>query len=476
LYSRDPSRPNKPVNILISLLILKELNDLTDDELIESLYFDYRFQYALGINDIERDRLCINTLGNFRRRLVEHETEHQVDLFHEEIESLSEHFAEYMQLNKSMARMDSFMLSSSCKKLTRIELVYVVIRNVVRTLDKLNIEVPQDFSPFLKTEHQNKTLYHTRSDKTEPKLNSLFTQAHTLYQYVSQLDVCLQTEAFQHLERLLTEQCVETENGVLVPVEGKNLKSTILQNPSDPDATFRKKGDKEHIGYTVNVVEVRDEDKKAGLILHHDVKQNTYHDTKFGSTFVKEHPLAKNIKTLATDGAYYSQPTLEEAKSKDMEVNFSQMTGRKVSDEKIGVDQFVIDDNLITHCPAGHAVVESIYDGAKEIYRAKFEKKLCEKCPLRAKCPIKEQKDFNAIRFTKNKHQTDLIRSQMGTERHKELSNFRAGVEGVPSALRRGYGIDRIPVRGFVRSKIWVRAKIMAYNFKSMLRYSPKMA
>jgi hypothetical protein len=66
------------------------------------------------------------------------------------------------------------------------------------------------------------------------------------------------------------------------------------------------------------------------MILHHDVKQNTYHDTKFGSTFVKEHPLAKNIKTLAIDGAYYSQSTIEEAKSNDIEVNFSQMTGRSI--------------------------------------------------------------------------------------------------------------------------------------------------
>jgi hypothetical protein len=49
---------------------------------------------------------------------------------------------------------------------------------------------------------------------------------------------------------------------------------------------------------------------------------------------------------------------------------------------------------LITHCPAEHQVVESIYDGEKKIYKAKFEKQLCEKCPLRAKCPIKEQKEY----------------------------------------------------------------------------------
>lgn len=47
LYSSEYSRPNKPVNILVSLLILKELHGLTDDELMSALYFDYRYQINL---------------------------------------------------------------------------------------------------------------------------------------------------------------------------------------------------------------------------------------------------------------------------------------------------------------------------------------------------------------------------------------------------------------------------------------------
>lgn len=75
LYSDKLSRPNKPVNILVSLLILKELNNLTDEELIDSYYFDYRFQHALGISDLSEEGLCINTLTNFRSRLVSYEAQ-----------------------------------------------------------------------------------------------------------------------------------------------------------------------------------------------------------------------------------------------------------------------------------------------------------------------------------------------------------------------------------------------------------------
>ena len=105
-----------------------------------------------------------------------------------------------------------------------------------------------------------------------------------------------------------------------------------------------------------------------------------------------------------------------------------------------------------------------------------MEKVYCDHCPMRAQCPIKEQKKYNNVRFTGNKLRVDSVRSQLGTERHKELSNYRAGIEGIPSTLRRAFQIDHIPVRGFVRSKIWVNAKVMAYNFKMFWKWGLKVA
>lgn len=86
LYSTEASRPNKAVNLLVSLLILKQQNQLSDEELIGTLYFDYRFQYALGLeSETNRERLCINTLSNFRRRLVEHELQTGETLIQQEM-------------------------------------------------------------------------------------------------------------------------------------------------------------------------------------------------------------------------------------------------------------------------------------------------------------------------------------------------------------------------------------------------------
>jgi hypothetical protein len=480
LYSDKASRPNKPVNILVSLLILKQQNLLSDEELLGSLYFDYRFQYALGLeSDSDRERLCINTLSNFRCSLVEHEIQTGESLLQQEMESLAEKMAEFLSINKSMARMDSTMLDSSCKKMNRIELVYTVIRNMVRELNKiLEIVIPESFLTYLEKGHKNKVIYKTKSTEEESKLDFLIQQAYDLHQWVQNESMALDTDAFAHLSRLLHEQSVESDEGIAVPIEGSNLSSRILQNPSDPDATFRHKSGKDHIGSILNLVEVHDTEKEVGLIMHADLKENTHSDAQFGEDFVKNHPLAKEIKTLAVDGAYFRQETVKHADENNLEINFSQMTGRSVSDDYVGVDQFKIDleTHKIIKCPQGFEPTFSIYDPEKEVYTAKFYKEHCQECPLLEHCQVKEQKRAYHVSFSENKRRTDQTRAKIGTERHRKLSNYRAGVEGVPSVLKRAYQLEHLPVRGQVCAKIWIYASIIAQNFKRCTRYLKNIA
>ena len=58
-------------------------------------------------------------------------------------------------------------------------------------------------------------------------------------------------------ERVLKEQTVVEESGTrrLKTKEDGAMGSQILQNPSDPDATYREKEGKQNRGYTTNIVE-----------------------------------------------------------------------------------------------------------------------------------------------------------------------------------------------------------------------------
>ncbi|HBQ85262.1 MAG TPA: DDE transposase, partial [Syntrophomonas sp.] len=52
MYSLDNGRPNTPVNILMSLEILKHMFGYNDQELLEQFYFNFQVNYALGIRNL----------------------------------------------------------------------------------------------------------------------------------------------------------------------------------------------------------------------------------------------------------------------------------------------------------------------------------------------------------------------------------------------------------------------------------------
>ncbi len=62
LYSSKASRPNTPVNVIVGALILKEALGDTDDELVEALMFDIRYQYALHTTSVQRVIIRVNLM------------------------------------------------------------------------------------------------------------------------------------------------------------------------------------------------------------------------------------------------------------------------------------------------------------------------------------------------------------------------------------------------------------------------------
>lgn len=83
LYSNNYSRPNTPVNVIVGALILKEALGDSDDELVQALMFDIRYQYALHTTSFEEQPLSDRTLSRFRARCLAYETETGIDLIHE---------------------------------------------------------------------------------------------------------------------------------------------------------------------------------------------------------------------------------------------------------------------------------------------------------------------------------------------------------------------------------------------------------
>jgi hypothetical protein len=474
IYSDNyASRPNSPVNVIIGLLILKEIFQLSDEELIGSLHFDIRYQYALRTTSYEKQPVSINTLTNFRNRLVEYEKLTGIDLIQLEVESQAEYIAKFLKVDNKKVRMDSLMVSSSCKKLTRLELVYNVNSKFVKALSKINADlIPEECKVYLEKGHKNETIYRTRDIETESKLQFLLNQSQILYNTALKIgEKITDLESCKLLSRMIKEQLSEDETGTVSPKLGSKISPESLQNPTDSDATYRTKYGP-NIGYVANVAESFND--KNSVITNYDLKPNIYSDSKFADDVIEKLISKVNDKSskiqLLVDGAYYGHNKAEDSLSKGIEIIPSELVGRKPSKEKLSYTSFSIDEetNVINRCAYGKKPTESYFSSSS--YTAKFDIEQCSGCPYQSNCPIKHQKKYNVVRVSEKRYQTDLQREKMNTAEYIKLTNKRAGIEGIPSVLRRRYKIDTIPVRGLLRSKLWVGFKIAAYNFKKLLK------
>ena len=67
MYCADNGRPNRAVQTVLGVHILKEMFNLTDQEALEQLEFNLLWHHALGL-DMEETHLPQKTLHNFRVR------------------------------------------------------------------------------------------------------------------------------------------------------------------------------------------------------------------------------------------------------------------------------------------------------------------------------------------------------------------------------------------------------------------------
>lgn len=467
LYSdTKASRPNNPVNAVIGSLILKELFSLTEDELLASILCDVRFQYALHTTSFDEQPFSDRTFSRFRERLYLHTIETGTDLLQEEMESMADAFVKYMNIDPSVKRMDSLMVSSSCKKMSRLEILYTCVANMAKAITRTGeAQLLKGMEHYLEDEDRNETIYHRKSEEISSRLQQVIDDATAL---IAQLgDAYYELPEYQLLRRVLIEQTDKNSEGKTVPKDKKQISPQSLQNPSDPDATYRSKAGKDNKGYVGNLVETFDEN--GAIITSYDYQENSHSDSSFCKEVIEKLGIQETETTLIADGAYASVENVELAANNNIDLVTTALLGKS---PEVVQAEFQIDSEkrIVTQCPAGKKPYKTSYYPKTLIYRASFDKKTCESCPLRDQCGVKLQKKSAFIMITENMVQRAAYLKKLSSDEYRTLSKKRNGVEGLPSILRRRYNVDHMPVRGLVRSKIWFSFKIGAINVKRMLK------
>jgi len=277
-------------------------------------------------------------------------------------------------------------------------------------------------------------------------------------------------DEYHLLLRVLKEQTVKDEQGNyhLKEASDPSMNSLMLQNPADPDATFREKNGKQHIGYIANVTE--SVGKNGSVVTSYQYEQNNHSDSQFLDEVLAEMEAQPEKGILVADGGYSGTSHRLAADEKNIELVSTGLLGRKSKD--IHADfEFNEKGDCVVRCASGWRPKSCSYVKQSGQCRASFPRSICENCPRRDECQPKIFKKTATVTISiKSKERAEQQRFH-NTETFSVLSAIRNGVESIPSILRRKYGIDHMPVRRKIPTKHLFGFKIAALNFKKLCRY-----
>ena len=467
LYSDKDSRPNTPVNVIVGSLIIKELFDYTDDEMVEGLMLDSRLQYALHTTSFEEQPLSDKTLSRFRKRCYDYETLHNADLYRDCVKDLGGKIAKMMNLNGNIKRMDSMMIESNIRFLSRMELIYTCISKMVIYLAKKRPEIiPESLKPYADPNDYNRVFHHQRSTGMGEKIQKLLADSDAL------LEICNADHEgvteYELFVRCLSEQTV-VEQGTrrLRTKEDGTMDSSALQNPSDPDATYRNKSGKSHRGYTANLEETVGEN--GSVVTDYRYEPNTYSDSQFLQDSMAETAKQEEETVLITDGGYCGGGNTELACEKNVRLIPTALVGKDAPDI-LAEFEFNEEGTKLLKCAAGHSPRSCSYTKTTGQCNVSFSKEQCVGCPYQDQCNPKMHKSVATFITSLNASNRAKHQRYMQGDDFKNYARLRNGVETVPSNIRRNYNLEKIP-RGKQRGKFFFGCKVAALNFRKLFNY-----
>ncbi|AFV10421.1 transposase domain-containing protein DUF772 [Thermacetogenium phaeum DSM 12270] len=472
LYCENNGSPNKPVNILLSLEFIKHLYDYTDEQLLEQYYFNYQIAYALGQRNLGELYICERTLYDFRRRLYEYTIQHpeEEDLIFQQFQGLLEHFLAITKIKTNEQRMDSTAIMPNIKRAGRLSLAFDVLKKGVAACPQELL--PEKLQKVLEPAFKTEVLYRSRSQDVQARLEKIVELQEELLALTSNLPEIQAKPEIKLVQRFIDEQTTyDPEQKKRIVKENKDIRPDSLQSAYDQDATFRKKGNKEQVGYVCNLTETCSEENDVQFITDYVLEKNTKADVEMAAERLPKIKERTGVTDLYTDGGYYGEDLHRKAEAElNVKMHYTNLTGRQPEAGKIPLTAFKIENRQkVLACPQQQTPTHTFYDEAKRKITAWFDPQICRECPLHEQCPVKIQKKKALLQFNQSALLAAETRQEMADSQcRRENTSKRAAIEGTVSAIKRGHGAQKLTVRGQIKSALVMGFKCIAHNFQQL--------
>jgi hypothetical protein len=479
LYGKT-GRPNFSVARLLGLCLLQELNDLSDQQALDTFSFDLRWRYALDVSDDE-DYLSRRSLVEFRRRLAAKDPE--MKLVRRVFDQIRDSAIQKLGLSASNQRLDSTHIISNIRIRGRLALFADTLILFLKSLDGAQYSrVPKAIQEWHTSEPEG--WFGLGPAEQKAKVQELAQYVYELILLFDQDNEVKSREPYQLLHRLFSEQCEfadrdsNQEPSCKVQVK-KKTEGETLQSPYDPDASYGHRGP----GYSVHLTETCHNSDKPEIITDYEVHGASRSDIgKALSVIERLDTAGLKPETLFADGGYPSVPSA--LKVKEQSVEFMAPVNRsRLSEDIMGRDRFRFDsEGFATECPMGHRPIDHrILSGNNTTRRslhAIFDGDVCRSCKMLDQCPVRTPNHRNhgcqardtvgdfRLEITPEIRLRDEMYSLQRTTAWKDRYKIRSGIEATNSELKRSHGLGKLRVRRAAKVCFVVACKVIACNIK----------
>lgn len=461
LFSENGSRPNAPVNILVSALILKERKSWSYDELMSSILFDMRTKIALGLLSIDCKPFSRATIFNFQNRLSDYEQEQGINLLEKTFDSLTASQLKKLKIKTNIQRSDSGLISSNIRKYSRIQLLIEVLLRLSRLFDDADKDIlSAQIKPYSKLGSQ-KYVYQLKSSDLSHELKKLGELYYSIYQHVK--TKYSDTDEFRVFKRAYNEHFTVIQGEAKVK-ESKELNSNMLQSPDDEDATYRKKREQESKGYTINATETANPENDIQLLTDIAVNKNNIDDSKIledrADKLIEKTP---DLEELHTDGGYGSEEVDKKMEDNNITLITTAVRGRESKVEKTITQNPENENEYTVKCP--YQEEKSV--PTKKRNKVIFDTGKCNNCPLKEECNIFKSNGkyyFTHSDFLKNTRNNNI--NKIPKERRKIRPNVEATIKEFKGKTQAG----KLKVRGIFKTSLFAFAMGISINFGRIYR------
>jgi hypothetical protein len=456
LYCSDNGTPNASVRVLISMMILKEAEGLSDQKLFENCRFNMLTRSAIGLLNANAPIPTDSTYYLFRKRIMDYANAGNANLLEVAFAQVTKGQCMDFEVSGKRIRMDSKLLGSNIAWLSRYELIHETLRlfyNEAKQFGGIDRATTESLDNLLELEGY-KVVYTCSGDEVKMRLQKLGELIYHILPLFSNSGAA----HYQTLKRVFNEQFSVDESKIVIAKKNEEITAQSVQSPHDTDCTYRNKDGNKVKGYSINITESCDDGDGLNLIGNVDVRVVSASDLDFfqDATNKVQDTFTSKIEAAHVDGAYHSVDNQRFCKENMIELHLHAITGPKGR-----YDLLFSDDNLSVTDTLTNEMIES--------------RKLTNKEGIvRWRIKTGSDRKGNDYRYFDQKDiDTCLIRRKI-TETPIEILQKRNNVEATVFQVGYHYPNDKSRYRGLIKHQMWANIRCFCVNFVRIVNFIAK--